>query len=235
MAHRLASNGGTQLPIKGIIVSVTQLLASPERSGPGSLNYNQPSSSRGTPPVSILSIMKTADGLIPYEGGTSVVFNGAEEFELMGSIESMLTWAQHNGCDGAFQTSEHTTDTGDGTAIPSMITQMDVRRDQGASFMEEVSVAEISIFLYSLFSEFASSQLPCLLHDLLPVSHAANATARCLGAGWPGAVRLCRWGGVVIARAEENARSAMHGLFLQFHGVCIAIFCSFTSCVSKNY
>lgn len=116
LAHRLASNGGTQLPIKGIIVSVTQLLASPERSGPGSLNYNQPSSSRGTPPVSILSIMGTADGLIPYEGGSSAVFNGAEEFELMGSIESMLTWAQHNGCSGAFQTSEHTTDTGDGTA-----------------------------------------------------------------------------------------------------------------------
>eukprot|EP00574_Skeletonema_japonicum_P008024 CAMPEP_0201734324 /NCGR_PEP_ID=MMETSP0593-20130828/33960_1 /ASSEMBLY_ACC=CAM_ASM_000672 /TAXON_ID=267983 /ORGANISM="Skeletonema japonicum, Strain CCMP2506" /LENGTH=196 /DNA_ID=CAMNT_0048227627 /DNA_START=78 /DNA_END=665 /DNA_ORIENTATION=- len=40
LAHRLASNGGTRLPIKGIIVGVTQLLASPERSGPGSLNYN---------------------------------------------------------------------------------------------------------------------------------------------------------------------------------------------------
>ncbi len=114
LAHRLASNGGTRLPIKGIIVSVTQLLASPERSGPGSLNYNQPKSS--TPPVSILSIMGTEDGLIPYLGGSSAVFNGNEKFELMGAIESMSEWANHNGCSGLYSTSQHTTDKGDGTA-----------------------------------------------------------------------------------------------------------------------
>eukprot|EP00574_Skeletonema_japonicum_P008502 CAMPEP_0201724184 /NCGR_PEP_ID=MMETSP0593-20130828/8009_1 /ASSEMBLY_ACC=CAM_ASM_000672 /TAXON_ID=267983 /ORGANISM="Skeletonema japonicum, Strain CCMP2506" /LENGTH=370 /DNA_ID=CAMNT_0048215401 /DNA_START=80 /DNA_END=1188 /DNA_ORIENTATION=+ len=116
LAHRLASNGGTRLPIKGIIVSVTQLLASPERSGPGSLNYNQPKSERGTPPVSILSIMGTEDGLIPYLGGSSAVFNGNEQFELMGAIESMSEWANHNGCTGLYSTTPHTTDKGDGTA-----------------------------------------------------------------------------------------------------------------------
>ena len=116
LAHRLASNGGTQLPIKGIIVSVTQLLSSPERSGPGTLNYNQPSSSRGTPPVSILSIMGDADGLIPYEGGSSSVFNGDDSFQLMPTMDSMALWASHNGCTGSYQTSEHSSDMGDGTA-----------------------------------------------------------------------------------------------------------------------
>ena len=116
LAHRLASNGGTQLPIKGIIVSVTQLLQSPERSGPGLLNYNQPSSNRGTPPVSVLSIMGDADGLIPYDGGSSSVFNGDDSFQLMSAMDSMDVWASHNGCTGSFQTTQHSTDTGDGTA-----------------------------------------------------------------------------------------------------------------------
>jgi polyhydroxybutyrate depolymerase len=116
LAHRLASNGGDKLPIKGIIVSVTQLLASPERSGPGTLNYNQPSSSRGTPSVSVLSIMGDADPLIPYEGGSSSVFGGDDAFQLMPTMESMDTWATHNGCNGAYQTSQHETNQGDGTA-----------------------------------------------------------------------------------------------------------------------
>jgi poly(3-hydroxybutyrate) depolymerase len=113
LAHRLASNGGTQLPIKGIIVSVTQLLSIPERSGPGSLNYNQPRS--GTPPVSILSIMGDADPLIPYNGGSSSVFDGDEAFQLMPTMDSMAYWASHNGCTGAYQTTQHSSNMGDGT------------------------------------------------------------------------------------------------------------------------
>lgn len=116
LAHRLASNGGSQLPIKGIIVAVTQLLASPERSGPGSLNYNQPSSTRGTPPVSILSILGDADPLIPYNGGSSGVFGGDENFQLMPAMDSMSYWASHDGCTGSYQTSQHTSSMGDGTA-----------------------------------------------------------------------------------------------------------------------
>jgi poly(3-hydroxybutyrate) depolymerase len=114
LAHRLASNGGTQLPIKGIIVSVTQLLSSPERSGPGFLNYNQPRS--GTPPVSILSIMGDADPLIPYNGGSSSVFGGDEAFQLMPTMDSMASWASHNGCTGVYQTSQHSSNMGDGLA-----------------------------------------------------------------------------------------------------------------------
>lgn len=41
LSHKLASNAGDDLPIKGIVTKVTQLLASPPRSGPGELNYNQ--------------------------------------------------------------------------------------------------------------------------------------------------------------------------------------------------
>ena len=116
LAYRLASNAGMALPIRGIIAKVTQLLASPERSGPGVLNYNQPSSTRSTSKVSVLSIMGTADGLIPYEGGTSSVFGGDESFQLMSVLDSMQVWASHNGCSGIIETSTHISDQGDGTA-----------------------------------------------------------------------------------------------------------------------
>ena len=116
LAHRLAANAGTDLPIKGIVAKVTQLLSGPERSGPGTLNYNIPSAD--TSAVSVLSIMGTADGLIPYEGGSSPVFNGVTEFKLMSALESMEFWAKHNGCgDGtSVNTSQHTTDQGTGIA-----------------------------------------------------------------------------------------------------------------------
>ncbi len=115
LAHRLAANAGTDLPIKGIVAKVTQLLASPERSGPGVLNYNQPSTG---PKVSILSVMGTADGLIPYEGGSSGVFGGDDSFQLMSALESMNVWATHNGCSGANNptSTTHSTDMGTGVA-----------------------------------------------------------------------------------------------------------------------
>ena len=100
LSHKLASNAGSELPIKGIITKVTQLLASPPRSGPGTLNYNQPGSSGSGLPISVLNLMGTNDMLIPYEGGYSSVFGTAGEgtFELMSALESMATWASHNGC-----------------------------------------------------------------------------------------------------------------------------------------
>ena len=102
LAHRLASNSGPDIPISGIVVKVTQLLASPDRSGPGSLNYNQPSEDRGTRKVSLLSVMGTDDGLIPYEGGPSSVLGGSDSpFELMSALDSMSKWAGHNKCSGA--------------------------------------------------------------------------------------------------------------------------------------
>ena len=117
LAHRLASNADdSSLPIKGIVAKVTQLLDSPERSGPGTLNYNQPSSSRGSQKVSVLSIMGTEDGLIPYEGGSSSVFGGNDNFQLMSAMDSMNTWAIHNGCSGEYETSSHVSDKGDLTA-----------------------------------------------------------------------------------------------------------------------
>ena len=79
------------------MTKVTQLLASPLRNGPGELNYNQPGS--GGPAVSVLNIMGMDDLLIPYEGGSSSVFAGGDEsFQLMSGLESMATWAAHNGC-----------------------------------------------------------------------------------------------------------------------------------------
>ena len=116
LAHRLASNADSSLPIKGIVTKVTQLLKSPERSGPGTLNYNQPSSVRGSQKVSVLSIMGTEDGLIPYEGGSSSVFGGNDNFQLMSAMESMNTWAIHNGCSGEYEMSQHVSDQGDLTA-----------------------------------------------------------------------------------------------------------------------
>lgn len=99
LSHRLAANAADDLPIKGIVTKVTQLLASPARSGPGELNYNQPGSVG--PPVSILNLMGVADGLIPYEGGGSSVFGGDDNFQLMSAMESMATWAAHNGCSSS--------------------------------------------------------------------------------------------------------------------------------------
>jgi len=114
LALRLAVNAGDDLPVKGIIATVTQLLKSPERSGPGVLNYNQPLSSN--PKVSILSISGTADGLIPYEGGTSSVFGGNENFYFMSNEESNQEWATHNNCDTVPVVSTVSASLGDGTA-----------------------------------------------------------------------------------------------------------------------
>lgn len=102
LAHRLAANAGEDdLPIKGIVTKVTQLLARPERNGPGVLNYNRPAA--GGPPVSVLNLMGVADGLIPYEGGTSSVFGteARDDFELMSALDSMAAWAAHDGCAGS--------------------------------------------------------------------------------------------------------------------------------------
>lgn len=96
LAHRLAANAGDDLPITGIVTKVTQLLASPPRSGPGVLNHNQPPSDG--PRVSVLNIMGVEDRLIPYGGGTSSVFGGVSEFQLMSSLDSMVTWVGYNGC-----------------------------------------------------------------------------------------------------------------------------------------
>ena len=115
LAYRLAANAGSSLPIKGIVAKVTQLLASPERSGPGELNYNQPQP--GSPAVSVLSVMGTDDGLIPYYGGSSAVFGGNDNFQLMPALDSMSTWASHNGCDGTLVVSDnYVTDQGTGAA-----------------------------------------------------------------------------------------------------------------------
>ena len=99
LAHRLAANAGPELPIKGIVVDVMPMLASPERSGPGRLNYNQPG--RGSPPVSVLSVMGTIDNLIPYAGGGSLLFGEKTAFRYHSALGSMAVWASHNRCAGA--------------------------------------------------------------------------------------------------------------------------------------
>ena len=103
LAHRLAANAGPELPIKGIVGIVANMLATPDRSGPGALNYNQPGNNGNINPVSVLSVMGTADGLIPYNGGSSVVFNveGGENFLFLPSLDAMRVWATHNSCGGA--------------------------------------------------------------------------------------------------------------------------------------
>jgi len=103
LAHRLAVNAGTQLPVKGIVTVVTQLLASPDRSGPGTLNYNTPDALGGVGPnISVLNVMGTADGLIPYDGGSSGVFGGNDNFQLMPALDSMKVWASHNKCSSTY-------------------------------------------------------------------------------------------------------------------------------------
>jgi poly(3-hydroxybutyrate) depolymerase len=117
LAQRLAVNAGTELPIKGIVSKVTQLLASPPRSGPGVLNYNQPEA--GNPKVSLLTICGTNDGLIPYEGGSSAVFGGDENFQLMSVADSDGVWAAHNGCDAT--PTERTVSASGGSGATSAI------------------------------------------------------------------------------------------------------------------
>jgi len=94
LAYRLAANAN-EIPIKGIIAKITQMLEYPLRSGPGDLNYNQP---EGHQRVSVLNIMGTDDGLIPYEGGSSAVFDGDTSFELYSALESNVFWAIQNNC-----------------------------------------------------------------------------------------------------------------------------------------
>lgn len=121
LAHRLASNAGDELPIKGIVAMVTPLIAFPERSEPGVLNYNQPRD--GTSAVSVLSIMGTDDDYIPYdeEDGNSVIFKDYySDFRFMTALDSMDYWASHNGCDISTRTADGSYTTGDmfdGTAV----------------------------------------------------------------------------------------------------------------------
>jgi len=119
LANRLAVNAGDELPIKGIVSIVTQLLDSPPRSGPGHLNYNNPAAlgNISGPRVSVLNLMGTADALIRYEGGGSSVFGGDSAFQLMSALDSMEAWAKHNGCSTVPSTTDVTTDTGYGTGI----------------------------------------------------------------------------------------------------------------------
>jgi len=113
LANRLGSNAGNSIPIKGFVALVTQLLTSPERNGPGVLNYNQP---QGSTPVSVLNVMGTGDGLIPYGGGSSGVFAGDTSFQLYPAIQSMEIWSDYNGCDTGNPIEESvTTSQGDGT------------------------------------------------------------------------------------------------------------------------
>ena len=112
LAHRLAANAGPELPIKGIVAKVSQLLATPYMSGPGQLNHNRPGNGigpfsngdlpvvtgRDSEKVSVLSVTGTHDKLIPYDGGKSSAFGYDDKFELMSALQSMETWALHNGC-----------------------------------------------------------------------------------------------------------------------------------------
>jgi len=87
------------------------------------LNYNNPEARKVAtgkgPKVSVLNVMGTDDPLIKYEGGSSPVFGGVEEFSLMNAEESMEVWAEHNGCSTtAVRSTIHGVeiDQGDGTA-----------------------------------------------------------------------------------------------------------------------
>merc|ERR1712232_1303099 len=51
-----------------------------------------------TSSVSVLTICGTADGLIPYDGGSSPVFGGDDNFQLMSNDNSNKVWANHNKC-----------------------------------------------------------------------------------------------------------------------------------------
>lgn len=101
LAHKLAANAGPELPIKGIVAKVSQLLKSPDRSGAGPLNYNRPGIGARKQKVSVLSVTGGDDTLIPPGGGKSAAFLYDETFQLMPALTSMETWALHNGCAGA--------------------------------------------------------------------------------------------------------------------------------------
>lgn len=97
LAHILAVNSGTDLPIIGIVALVAILLESPTRHGPGHLNYHQPIASN--PLVSVLTICGTEDYLVPYDGGFSPVHGGNENFYFMSADDGNIAWATHNGCN----------------------------------------------------------------------------------------------------------------------------------------
>lgn len=133
LAHRLAVNAGVELPIKGIVGMVTQLMATPPRSGPGHLNYNQPLP--GGPKVSVRTILGTADPLVPYEGRNAPVYGGNQAFNLMSGTDSAQAWAEHNGCDLQPEVSTVTASLGDGTA-----TFYEYAGCQGGTFVEHYGV-----------------------------------------------------------------------------------------------
>ena len=115
LAQKLAVNKGADLSFNGIIAHVTQLLASPERYGPGEINYNQPID--GNPSVSVMTVSGTDDPVIPYDGGTAGVFQNNPNFVLMSNDDSNFEWAKHNGCNGVPAETSMTTNLGSGTAV----------------------------------------------------------------------------------------------------------------------
>ena len=116
LTYRVAVNALVTYGIKGIVAKVTQLLAEPERSGPGPHNYNviMEKSFMSTPKISVLNIMGSDDKVIPYEGGSSSVFGSYDEFQLMNAYESIMAWSNHNGCEETPIKSEFVTDYGTG-------------------------------------------------------------------------------------------------------------------------
>jgi len=99
LAYRLASNAGDALPFKGVVAVVSQMLKNPLQSGGGLYNYNQPSKGRSNQGISVLQILGTTD-FVPYDGGTSIVFEGVDDFKLYPALDSMKAWADHNDCSG---------------------------------------------------------------------------------------------------------------------------------------
>jgi len=86
-----------KLPLAGIAANSGQLLAYPTRSGPAPMNYNQPCAGtqpcRGGVAIAQLSIHGTADGGIPFNGGTRGPVKILESEEASNAI-----WAAQNGC-----------------------------------------------------------------------------------------------------------------------------------------
>lgn len=101
LSHKLAVNSrdGIDLLFNGIVTKTTQLLQTPQQSGPGPYNYNQPGLNNNNQMVSVLNIMGLADGLINYDGGYASVFSGDKNFSLMSALESNVAWAIQNGCN----------------------------------------------------------------------------------------------------------------------------------------
>ena len=118
LCMKIAVNGG--MGFHGVAAQVTALQMSPERYGFAPFEWNYPTEGSNTSSIGVLSIMASADGLIPIGGGPLF---GSETTILAPAAESIGVWSRVNRCTGRSTESVSATYGGASTSTSTTATR----------------------------------------------------------------------------------------------------------------